>query len=88
MPRVAIKKKDYMIKDLAGWISGRMHVKGLKQEEVARELGITQQAISNYLNPKMYDSGQVKDPFSYGKLLTLFKLLDATDEEKQRLLTL
>lgn len=88
MPRVAIKKKDYMIKDLAGWIDGRMHSLGLSQEDVARELGITQAALSARLNPKRYESGIAKDPFSYGNLLTLFKLLEATDEEKQRLLTL
>lgn len=88
MPRIAIKKKDYMIKDLAGWIDGRMHSLGLNQETVAKELGITQAALSARLNPKKYESGAVKDPFSYGNLLTLFKLLEATDEEKQRLLTL
>ena len=25
MPRVAIKKKEYMVADLPGWIVGRMH---------------------------------------------------------------
>lgn len=88
MPRVSIKKKDYMIKDLAGWISGRMHIKGIRQDEVAKVLGISQQALSARLNPKKYKSGVVTDPFSYGDLLELFKLLDATDEEKQQLLTL
>ncbi len=88
MPRIAIKKKDYMIKDLAGWIDGRMHSLGLNQESVARELGITQAALSTRLNPKKYESGVTKDPFSYGDMLTLFKLLEATSEEKQRLMTL
>ncbi len=88
MPRVAIKKKDYMIRDLPGWITGRMHSKGIKQEYVARELGISQQAFSAKINPKKYASGEIKDPFTYGNLLTLFKILDATDEEKQRLMTL
>ncbi len=88
MPRVDSKKKEYMIKDLPGWIAGRMHSKGLTQEDVAKELGISQVALSVRLNPKKYKNGTVKDPFSYGNLLVLFKLLDVTDEEKQRLLTL
>lgn len=88
MPRVAIKKKDYMIKDLAGWVAGKMHSCGLKQEDVARELGISQQAFSSRLNPKKYRSGQIKDPFSYGDLLTLCKLFHVDGEEKERLLTL
>lgn len=86
MPRIAIKKKDYMVKDLAGWISGQMHILGLKQESVAQELGITQSAFSIRLNPKRYKTG--KDPFSYGDLLTLFKLFGTPDEEMVRLLKL
>ena len=82
MPRVDIKKKDYMVEDLAGWIAGRMHSKGFTQEYVAKELGISQVALSSRLNPKKYKSGIIKDPFSYGNLLILFKLLDVTDEEK------
>ncbi len=88
MPRVTINKKDYKIKDLPGWIVGRMHVLGLKQEDIARELGLSQSAVSTRLNKKKYESGEVKDPFSYGELLTLFQVLEATDEEKNHLLTL
>ncbi|MCI9135442.1 MAG: helix-turn-helix domain-containing protein [Lachnospiraceae bacterium] len=88
MPRVTIKQKDYKIRDLTEWISGKMHTCGLNQEQVARELGITQQAFSIRMNLKKYKSGEVKDPFSYGDLLVLFKLFGATDEEKGRLLTL
>lgn len=88
MPRIERKKKDYMIKDLTGWIRKNMHMRGLTQEDIARELGITQQAVSERLNPKKYESGEMKDPFSYGDLLTLFKVLEFTPEEKERLLTL
>lgn len=88
MPRVAIKKRDYMIRDLTGWIIGKMHEKGMSQEELAAELGIGQAALSSRLNPKRYKSGKTKDPFSYGDLLTLFKLFEVPDEEKQRLISL
>lgn len=88
MPRITAKKKEYMIKDLAGWVKGKMHTCELKEQDVAQELGITQQALSNRLNPKKYKSGEIKDPFSYGDLLTLFKLFGVDGEEKERLLTL
>lgn len=81
MPRVAIKKKDYMIADLPGWIVGKMHKKKLRQTDVAKEIGITQPAMSQRL-------GQDLDSFTYGDLLTLFKVLEATDEEILRLMKL
>ena len=88
MPRVAINKKQYKVKDLAGWIEGRMHSKGLKQKDVARELGISQGSLSLRLNPKTYEKNKRADPFKYGDLLILFKLLEVTQEEKEQLLTL
>lgn len=81
MPRVAIKKKDYMIRDLPGWISGRMFVKKLKQTDIAPKLNITQPRLSQMLHEE-------KDSFTYGDLLTIFKELDATDEEIIRLMRL
>lgn len=87
MPRVAIKKKDYMVTDLQGWIIGRMRMKKIRQADMAAELHITPQALSARLKPP--DKGKApKDPFSYGDLLTIFQLLEATDEEKIRLLSL
>lgn len=88
MPRVTIKNKDYMIQDFTGWVRGRMHALGIQQEDLAAELGISQQALSNRLNVKNYKSKKTKDPFTYGDVLTLFKVLGATAEEKERLLTL
>lgn len=88
MPRVSINRKQYKIKDLAGWIEGRMHSKGLKQEDVARELGISQSSLSARLNPKTYEKNKRADPFKYGDLLVLFKLLEVTQEEKEQLMTL
>ncbi|MDE6567941.1 MAG: helix-turn-helix domain-containing protein [Lachnospiraceae bacterium] len=88
MPRVTINKKQYKIKDLAGWIEGKMHSRGLKQEDVARELGISQSSLSVRLNPKTYEKNRRADPFSYGDLLVLFDILDVTKEEREWLLTL
>lgn len=91
MPRVAIgpeQRKQNKIKGLTEWINGRMHSKGLTQKELAKELNITQEALSTRMNPKTYARNKRADPFKYGDLLIIFKLLEATPEEKERLLTL
>lgn len=91
MPKVAIgeeQKREYKVRDLAGWIDGRMHIMGLTQEDIAKELNITREALSARLNPKTYKKNRRADPFKYGDLLILFKILNATQEEKVRLMTL
>lgn len=91
MPRVAIgqeQRKQYKVQDLVVWIVGKMHSMGLTQEDLAKELHITQEALSTRLNPKTYKKNKRSDPFKYGDLLILFKVLKATPEEKERLLTL
>lgn len=91
MPRAALsqeQKKVYKVKDLAGWIERRMCSKKLKQEDVAKALNITQEAFSTRLNPKTYEKNKRADPFKYGDLLILFRLLEVTAEEKEWLLTL
>ncbi|MDE5589048.1 MAG: hypothetical protein K2J60_07880 [Acetatifactor sp.] len=84
MPKVALspeQKKIHKVKDLTGWIVEKMHSKGLNQENVAKALNITQQALSARLNPKTYAKNKRADPFKYAELLIIFKLLEATDEE-------
>ncbi|MBD5529726.1 MAG: hypothetical protein HDR02_15185 [Lachnospiraceae bacterium] len=81
MPRVAINKKTYMLRDLAEWIEGRMSTKGLRQEDVAQWININQQSMSRRLK----QAREGKDAFKVGELFTLLKNLDATDEEILRL---
>jgi len=91
MPRVALspeQRKRQKVKDLITWIDGRMHSKGLKQKDMAKALNISQVAVSNRLNPKTYEENKRADPFKYGDLLIICNLLEATQEEKERLLTL
>lgn len=91
MPRMALspeQRKKHKVKDLAGWIDGRMHNKGLTQKDIAKALNISQEAVSIRLNPKTYEKNKRADPFKYGDLLIIFSLLEATQEEKERLLTL
>lgn len=82
MPRVAINRKIYMLRDIAEWIEGRMFTKSLRQEDVAQWIGINQQSMSRRL--KQAKEGK-ENAFSVGELITLFKNLDATDEEILRL---
>ena len=77
MPRVAIKKKDYKISDLSQWIAGRMYALKVRQREMAELLNITQQGFSKKLQ---------RSNFDYGELLSIFKKLEATDEEILRLM--
>lgn len=91
MSRVALtteQKIDSKKLYLAGWIVGQMHNLGLKQNEVAKELGISQPSLSTRLNPDEYKKSNIKDPFSYGDLLVLFKLFDTPLEEVGRLMRL
>lgn len=82
MPRVTINKKTYMLRDLAEWIEGRMSTKGLRQEDVGQWIGINQQSVSRRLKQAKGGDGKA---FNAGELITLFKNLDATDEEILRL---
>lgn len=79
MPRVAIKKKEYMVSDLSEWIVGKMYAKDMKQRDVAEILGIKQSAFCQRLK---------KGLFSYTDLLSLLKTFDATDDEILRLMKL
>lgn len=72
MPRVHLKKKEYVAKDLAVCISGKMYTKGIKQKDMGELLGITQQRFGQKLKACK---------FSYLELLEIFKKLDFSDEE-------
>ena len=79
MPRVTIKKKEYMISDLSQWIVGRMYAMEIRQRDMAELLGITQPAFCNKLKISY---------FTYGELISILKKLEATDEEILRLMKL
>lgn len=76
MPRVAIKKKEYMISDFSKWLVAKMYEKHLRQEDVGKMINLSQPAFSLRLQ---------KGLFSYEELLVLFKELGASDEEILRL---
>lgn len=79
MPRVAIKKKEYMVTDLIKWIVGQMHVLHINQEEMGEVIGVNQSGFSKRLK---------QGKFTYAELISILKHLQATDEEILRLMKL
>lgn len=93
MPRVSVKRKEYKLEALKGWITAQMHLHHKTQAEVGQALGISQSALSQMLKVANKKKGKGKekikpDPFSYGDLLTLCELFEVSEEEKKRLLTM
>ena len=76
MPRVALKREQYMAKDLTSYIVGKMYGR-FTQAEMGEELGISQQAFGMKLR---------KAQFSFVELVKIFSKLESTDEEIARLL--
>ncbi len=85
MPRIALNKKSYMLKDLPGLLIGKAYTKKLKQGDIAKYLGITHPSLSERFKRCREDG---VDIFHYGELLTLFKELEFTDEEILRMMKL
>ncbi len=86
MPRVALspeQKDEYMIADLPFLFEKEAKKKGLHQKDLAKVLGITQQAWVR--RKQKLDSGKARDSFSYGDILKLFRLLNMSEEEKLKL---
>ncbi|MCM1192920.1 MAG: hypothetical protein NC123_15570 [Butyrivibrio sp.] len=55
MPRVPLKKKEYMAADFAKWLIGEMRSRGLTQADMGELLGITQQAFNSRLTTHKFD---------------------------------
>lgn len=77
MPRVRIKKKEYMVNDLVKWINHRRADLNLRQSDLAELLGISQPALSNRLEKGLFD---------YTDMIKILKVLNATDEEILKLM--
>ena len=79
-----IKKRDYLITDFARWLVGKMREKRLYQADIGEILGVSQQSVSR----RVSEGIEEKDVFRQGEMITLFKELEATDEEILRLMKL
>lgn len=89
MPREALsreQKTNYKLKDFKKWVKMQMAATGKTQTDVGKALGISQGRVSQMLKQK--GKKVIKDPFSYGQVLTLCEFFGADEKEKGRLLTL
>ena len=94
MPKVALtaaQRREYKVIRLKGWIIEQMKLKGKRQADVAKVLGLSQGMVSQMLkipDPKKNKGRRVNpDPFSYGQLLALCEFFEVDGEERQKLLT-
>ncbi|MCI8282413.1 MAG: hypothetical protein HFI76_12125 [Lachnospiraceae bacterium] len=63
---------------------GKMREKRLYQADIGEILGVSQQSVSRRISEGIEE----KDVFRQGEMITLFKELEATDEEILRLMKL
>ena len=66
MPKIYLTEQEKLNNELSAWLIGTMKIRGIKQEEAAKALGITQQALSLKLRSKS---------FKYEDLVCLFGIL-------------
>lgn len=62
------------------WLKGKLAENDLSQTELAEALGISKQALSHRLRNRV--------PFDYVQMLIIFQFLDASTEDKNKLMTL
>ena len=79
MPRIHLKKKEYLKTDLREWMTGRMDTLEKNQAYMGAVLGISQPAFGKRLS---------KANFTNEQLYIIFKELEATDENIIRLMRL
>ena len=77
MPKTYITKQEKMNDDLSTWLIGSMKVQRVKQGDVAKVLGISQQALSFKLKQKS---------FKYEDLVGMFGLLQPDAETLMKLM--
>lgn len=71
MPRVAIKKVEYMVKDLSNYIRGEMKSQKVTQKEMGTLTHLSQQSFGKHL---------AKCDFTAYQLIKIFRRLDTPDE--------
>lgn len=79
MPRIHLKKKEYLKTDLRLWVSGKMKILGKNQEHMGEALEISQQAFGTRLREANFTNDQ---------LYVIFKELEATNDDIIRLMRL
>lgn len=59
MPRVAINKPAYLTNDLYAYLIGQMRVRGITQQSLGEQLGLSQQVISGKLKKKQLSTEEL-----------------------------
>lgn len=59
MPRVAINKPAYLANDLYAYLIGQMKVRGITQQSLGEQLGLSQQVISGKLKKKQLSTEEL-----------------------------
>ncbi len=59
MPRVAINKQAYLTNDLYAYLIGQMRVRGITQQSLGEQLGLSQQVISGKLKKKQLSTEEL-----------------------------
>lgn len=77
MPRVKIKRHDYMVKDFSKWLIGEQKVNGYTQADLAEMLGCSQQTISRKIRT---------GDFNVKELIILFEKFGTRPEEVGKVL--
>ena len=65
MPRLSLKKTEYMAADLYAYIIGQMVTKGITQKELGEELGLSQQVTSSKLRRKALSTKELIATVNY-----------------------
>ncbi len=77
MPKVYLTKQSRQQAQFSAWVYGCMKISGITQEQLAKRLNISQQALSRKL--KMHH-------FSYSDLISIFEVFEPDHKELDRLL--
>lgn len=72
MPKVYLNEQDKICDRLASWIYGQMKLQGITQKELAKEMDITQPALSYKLRTRQ---------FSYKDFLVFIKVFQPEASE-------
>lgn len=76
MSKVYITENRYLSSKLSAWVIGEMKIQGISQSQMAKQMGISQQALSRKLN---------KYTFSFEDFLDFVKILKPQEIEIIRL---
>ena len=81
MPKVYITKQEKLNNDLCAWLIGTMKVRGLTQEDAAKVMGISRQALSLKIRSQSFKYEDLVCLFDYLKpdAATVARLMGVTE---------